>query len=243
MALTYLNRVYDCKENPSNLFYSSPLSYMLMVSLNANYEVHKNWRINSSLNYNHISNGGMKQPNLGMNFPTLSVGLDYVLHPMEKPFPKYEKKDSQSRKGLVYARLSGSIKTIESNDTAVGTVQKPVIGLEAGYLKPISKLNGLSAGIEIIYDGSWRELNSRWGADFDHRTFNVMIGHHFLLGKFNFGQQLGIYAYKNYPNTSSLFYQRYSLFYQFGKYLSLGFSLKSHIEVAEIMDVRVGITF
>lgn len=243
MALTYLNRVYDAVDNSENLFYSSPISYMLLVSLNANYEVHKNWRLNTSLNYNHISNGGMKQPNLGMNFPTLSVGVDYVLNPMEKSLPKYEKKETHSKRGLIYARFSGSIKTIESNDTVLGTVQKPVIGLEAGYLKPISKLNGLSAGIEIMSDGSWRELNSRWGADFDHRTFNVMIGHHFLLGKFNFGQQLGIYAYKNYPNTSSPFYQRYSLFYQMGKYLNLGFSLKAHVEVAEIMDVRIGMVF
>ncbi len=243
MALSYLNKPYDENSNPENLFYSSALSYMLNVSLHLNYKFNPNLILNGGLFYNHISNGGMKQPNLGMNFPTAALGLDYVFNPVRSDLNKYQKISEYNRELRYYTRLIASIKTVEAFDSSMSDVQRPVFGLEAGLIKPVSKLNALLIGCEYISDGSWKLRNQRWGEDFDHRTFNIMAGHGFLLGRFIFSQQLGLYAYKDYPNTSSIFYQRYALFYQLGKYLNLGFSMKTHLEVAEIMDVRIGTTF
>ncbi|MEQ8360023.1 MAG: acyloxyacyl hydrolase [Cytophagales bacterium] len=243
MALSYLNKPYDENSNPENLFYSSALSYMLNVSMHANYNLKPNLILNGGLFYNHISNGGMKQPNLGMNFPTIALGLDYVLKPLSSDLTKYQKPDEFNRELKYYMRMIASLKTIEAFDSNMSEVQRPVFGIEAGVIKPVSKLNALLIGCEYISDGSWKLRNKRWGEDFDHRTFNIMAGHGFLLGRFMFSQQLGLYAYKDYPNTSSIFYQRYALFYQLGNYLNIGFSMKTHLEVAEIMDVRIGTTF
>ena len=38
--------------------------------------------LTASGNYNHISNGGLKQPNKGINYPTLALGLDYIPNPI-----------------------------------------------------------------------------------------------------------------------------------------------------------------
>jgi hypothetical protein len=243
MGLTYLNRPFHPIQNPENLFYSSPISYMLLISLNGNYNLNDQWKLNAAIFYNHISNGGMRQPNLGMNFPSLSLGIDYVLNPSKSPLKKHQKEKRVSQEDFIYMKVSNSIKTVEANNNVNADVQKPVIGLEMGYLKPISTLNGFSAGFELIYDYSWKERNEQWNADFDYRTFNLLAGHNFLLGNFIFSQQLGYYLYKDYPNTDSRFYQRYGLYYKIGKYLNAGFSLKAHLEVAEIMDVRIGFQF
>lgn len=243
MALTYLNQTFDQKTNPQNLFYSSHLSYMINASLQANYKLKPELILNGGVFYNHISNGGMKQPNLGMNFPTLSLGLDYILNPVTKDLIKYQKSSDFDKSLKFYGRFIYSLKTIEAFDSTMSDVQKPVLGIELGAIKPVSKLNALLLGAEVISDGSWRLRNRRWAADFDHRTFNIMIGHGFLLGRFMFSQQLGIYAFKDYPNTSSIIFQRYGLFYQFDKFVNLGFSMKAHLEVAEIMDVRLGLKF
>ncbi len=243
MALSYLNKTYNQNTNPENLFYSSTISYMLNVALQANYKLKPQLTANAGIFYNHISNGGMKQPNLGMNFPTLSVGVDYILNPIDYKLPKYSKDANFNKDLRYYARVIGSLKTVESNDSAIADAQRPVIGVEVGLIKPFSKLNAVIIGSEFISDQSWKLRNERWNADFDHRTINLMLGHGFLLARFTFTQQMGIYVYKNYPNTSSLFFQRYALFYQMGNFMSLGFSMKAHMEIAEIMNIHAGIAF
>lgn len=243
MAISYLNRTYNEQTNPENLFYSSPISYMLLLSLNLNYKINDEFNLNTGVFYNHISNGGMRQPNLGMNFPTLSLGVDYIINPQKEKLVKYRKTDSLSKNNFFYFRIPFSIKTVDAMDTTFEEAQKAVSGIELGYQHQFTKLNAVILGMEVLYDGSWKERNERWNSNFDHRTINLLLGHSFVLGRFNFIQQLGFYAYKDFPNTNSRFYQRYALYYNLLDYLHLGFSLKSHLEVAEIMDVRIGVNF
>jgi hypothetical protein len=42
----------------------------LEVGLGLWIRVNDKWSINPSVNYQHISNGGMRQPNKGLNWPT-----------------------------------------------------------------------------------------------------------------------------------------------------------------------------
>lgn len=76
-GLTYLTDVYHATDNPTNLFFSSSLSGFLMVGFSAHYRIGSHWNANLGLHYNHISNGGLQQPNKGMNFPTLNFGMEY----------------------------------------------------------------------------------------------------------------------------------------------------------------------
>lgn len=242
-GLTYLNRVFDKEENPRNLFYSSHLSNIMLIALQANYQINKKWSANLGAQYNHISNGGIRQPNLGMNYPMVNLGVDYIINAPDE-IPDYKKKGFEDKKDNWYFRFSYSIKTIPSEDSLDSEPQRPVYGIEFGYLKRLSRLSAISLGTEILYDHSWRyRINSFGPNDFDYRTINFLIGHNFMMGKFIFNQQMGIYAYKNFPNGEGLFYQRFGLFYTIGNYLNLGFTMKSHLEVAEIMDVRLGVLF
>ena len=82
MGITYLDKVYDEITNPENLFYSSPISFILILHLKLNYAIGPSHKVYFSGNYNHISNRAVEKPNKVMNLPTLGLGLEYTLNPM-----------------------------------------------------------------------------------------------------------------------------------------------------------------
>ncbi len=241
MGLSYLTKVYDEQANPDNLFFSNQISGLLLVGLHASYELNPSWSLNSGVSYQHISNGGLRQPNKGMNFPTLTIGLDHVLRPYEGALPAYSipPTDKSIR---FFTKLIWTNKTVDADDEWP-EVQKNVVGLEAGVLKPISPNHGLSIGVEMLSDGAWEEQARRLNEDYSPLSGNVLIGHHFLIGRFSFSQQAGIYTLKKYPRTPASWYQRYGLDYMMTDHMQFGFTLKAHGHVAEIMDLRLGWVF
>lgn len=241
MGITYLDQVYDEITNPENLFYSSPISFILILQLKLNYKIDPHYTIYLSGNYNHISNAAVSKPNKGMNFPTLGAGLEYTIHPVA-----LEKKNVESeldrKQFFKYARVFWNIRTVPE------TIEYPekyeiMIGLEAGIMKRLSGINGLMTGFEYSYDGLFKEEIKRNDLDFTPHLFSLHLGHFFIFGKFTFTQQFAWYVYKSYPFNNHDFFQRYGIYWQFGKLINCGFSLKSHGHVAEYMDVRMGIVF
>ena len=69
-GISYHTKYYDKLENPSNLFFSTRFAFPLFIGARFKYRIADHTYITLSGCYNHISNGGFKQPNKGMNFPT-----------------------------------------------------------------------------------------------------------------------------------------------------------------------------
>ena len=240
MGVSYLDQVYDELTNPMNTFYSSPISFLLLANLEFLYHLSPNWGISLSANYNHISNGGISNPNKGMNFPTLSLGVDY--RPEAVTLVPREKVDFERWNFRTYGRL---FITRRGVDTSNGGDRKSVLlaGLSGGVQTQVSKLHALSTGLEIFWDevlavdGKKREIHKQpWVAGW-------ALGHHFMFGKFDFSQQLVYYLYKPYAFNDRLFYQRYELVYLFNQYLVGGVSLLAHGDTAQNIDLRVGFIF
>lgn len=241
MGITYLDQVYDEITNPENLFYSSPISFILILQLKLNYKINPHYSVYLSGNYNHISNAAVSKPNKGMNFPTVGIGLEYTIHPvtLEK---KDMKTDMDLDKLIKYARIFWNIRTVPETSEHPEKYEI-MIGLESGIMKRLSRINGLLTGIEYSYDGLFHEEIKRNDLNYTPHLFSPHLGHFFIFGKFTFTQQFAWYAYKSFPFNDHDFFQRYGIFWQFGKLINCGFSLKSHGHVAEYMDVRMGVSF
>jgi len=241
MGLTYLDRVYDEASNPSNLFYSSKISGLLLLNLSYNFIINDYYQLNFALNYNHISNAGAKMPNKGMNFPTASLGLDYILNP-RKLQPQEKNLGLRDKKFLKYSRMFWSIRSVEA-DSLNKRKNNLMIGVEAGIIKGLSNINGLLGGMEFSYDGSFQDLSNRMEQDYSPFIFSLHFGHAFVIGKITFTQQMAWYVYRPFPSASESFFQRYGIYYRIGNMVSVGFSLKAHGHVAEHMDMRIGVEF
>lgn len=239
-GITLLDQVYDEVENPDNTFYSSPLSFLILLNLNINYRLNDQYTVSFSGNYNHISNGGMKQPNKGMNFPTFGLGLVYSPKPYELTgFERtYEKKGDWQG----YARMFGTLPNVNATEE-FPDARKLLLGISGGALWYFSNFSALNMGIEAVRDESYKERAERANDDFDFHSIGLVIGNNFVFGKFTFNQQMGYYLYRPYPTENASFFQRYELLYLVGKRYQIGTSLKAHGHVAENLDLRFGVLF
>jgi hypothetical protein len=240
LGITYLNKIYDEDSNPENLFFSSPVSFIGLVNVSINYKLSPKWSFNFTGHYNHISNGGMKKPNKGMNFPTLSLGADYS--PSSFTLPFREKITLKKGKINGYTRLFATRPDVPATDE-LPAGRAWLLGISGGALLRVANFNALNLGVEVIRDNSLKEEGLRKDIDKDHHIIAIAAGHHLIFGQFDFNQQMAYYLYKPFPFTENKFYQRYELAYQLNEYLLAGISLKVHGHVAENFDVRIGYLF
>jgi len=233
-GLSYHNKIYDQIENPLNMFFSTKISVPLYVAARVKYRVSERTLLTLSGNYNHISNGGYKQPNKGMNFPTLALGIEHfqkippVLSNNYSSYPEI-------RKQGISINIQ-ALTTVRVINEEAGFPQKTcfVYGLHTRIAKPLGSIYGLNAGAELIGDGYIRETLKRDSIDLDYKRFAITAGQDFRFGKVIFTQYFGFYLYS--PNKARHnIYQKYELAYNISEHFYFGVYLKAHAQVAESM--------
>lgn len=237
VGATYLNKKFDNETNPTNVLFSTNLSFYLAISLNLNYHINNHYALNLSGHYNHISNGGQKQPNKGMNFPTFSIGIDRTFN-----YNTLTRKPDSLRYFDRSTRwYTGSFLSLRSSDSNAEASNHPLIGFLGGALIPLSRINGLNAGTELWYDFS--DERKAQNQQFNDSAFSSALtaGHQFSVGHFYFLQQFGFYITRPKNIQPKSIYQRYSFWYSIGKRkrITLGASLIAYGKVADHMDGRL----
>jgi hypothetical protein len=228
VGVSYLTEYFDAIENPDNIFFSSPISFLGFVSPKLEYRFSDAWSAHLSFAYNHISNGGQRQPNKGMNFPLLGLGINSYLQNPE--LPSHEKAPiSKNWVGYIDAGFTTS-------EVTGSSARKPVFGLAVGAYRSVSRINALGGGLDIVGDYAVsNESPALMPA--------VFVANHFLFGKFDFSQRMALYLHKPDNYQEAAFYQRYLLMYHAVRKVSLGVSMKAHGHVAEHMDLRIAYRF
>lgn len=239
-GVSILDQVYDEQSNPQNTFYSAPLSFLILLNLNLNYRLSDRYTISLSGHYNHISNGGMRQPNKGMNFPTFGFGVTYS--PDTYELTGYERENQKKGQWQGYARLFGTLPNVNATEIFPDE-RKLLLGISGGAQWYLTNFIALNLGLELVRDGSYKERAERDNDDFDFHSLGLVVGNNLVFGKFTFNQQMGYYLYRPYPTENSDFFQRYELLYLIGKRYQIGTSLKAHGHVADNLDLRFGILF
>ena len=77
IGLSYLTSPYDRIDNPGNQSYSGKIGGYLALGAGLTYFMSETITITPELLYQHISNGAIKLPNKGINWPTASIHLAY----------------------------------------------------------------------------------------------------------------------------------------------------------------------
>ena len=233
-GLSYHTKFYHREENPLNQFFSTPINFPLSVDLRFKYRVAGKTFFTISGCYHHISNGGFKQPNKGMNFPTLALGIEHFN--IEKPVLDhgYTPRVDAMMPGLFLSfQLFSALKILEETDEFP---EEPalVLGFNARLTRQVRTWYQLNFGTEMTSDGYINKLTAREGTDTDHRRVALTAGQDFLLGRVVFAQQLGLYIYSPYRARNNV-YQKYELGYKLTPSITAGVYLKAHMHVAEMM--------
>ncbi|MBV6439110.1 MAG: hypothetical protein DYG98_11255 [Haliscomenobacteraceae bacterium CHB4] len=241
LGLAYLTKVYDAETNPTNLFFSVPVSFPVMTNAYLHYKASPHWEVSLGFNYNHISNGGMKLPNKGMNFPTWNAGFNYYIEPATITRPLKNNNWKQQPRHFAYLLAVGTLKTATATDAFPENKIRWQLGAMALAGRRVGRLSGLAVGTEWIFDGYAQEILRRQNAEKSPWKGAVLAGHDLLINRVRFSIHLGAYVFNPSGDVDPV-YQRYGIFYRFGKHLMVGSTLKAHRHVADVFDMRVGWT-
>ena len=236
-GLSLDTRPYDEVSNPENLSYSFPVNGYLQLNLALHYRLSEKITMNLAANYNHISNGGFREPNKGINFPTAALGLDYTFKP--RPF---EDRMKHKYQGSKERRFDLAIASFPKRIFA-SPAYFAIFGVSAGVSQQVGRMSALTLDAEWIWDGSlkWR-MENQFDSDKDYQRGALLVGHEFLMGRFTFSQKAGIYFY-DHTHYNDPVYQRYGVNFHISERLFTGIHLKAHRHVADLIEMRLGWTF
>lgn len=241
-GLSYLTRIYDAQTNPSNTFFGSPISGLLALSVGAHHRITNHLHLSATFRYNHISNGGIRQPNRGMNFPTAGLGVVYTAHPIRFPNPARWPRPVVTRQFTGRITAFGSIRTLPSTTT---------LPEQAGWLWGVTATAGYRAtrfhaftgGLEFVNDGYIREQLRRGNLTVAHRQLGLLGGYEGWLGRYRFCMHVGWNLLQPDVWLGNRFFQRYQLLYTIRDRYQIGIGLRAKLNVAEGLDLRLGWQF
>jgi hypothetical protein len=239
-GLSYLTHPFDSIKNPGNQSYSTNLSAYLLVGAGFWVRLNRQWWLNASANYQHVSNGGLREPNKGINWPTAGLALSYqkTSRPFYTSVRTKEKfwKDHALRWN---ATLFGMARRSPHDG---GGRQLPLVGVAVQASKQVGRINALNLGLEVYRDEKLRVQLKKDSIEASSVKAGLLAGHTFLLGRFLFSQHLGIYLFDQTP-YHDLLYHRWGVQYALSRNTGTGFSLQAHRQVAEFVDLRFTYTF
>ncbi len=240
-GLAWLSNPYDPDHNSENMSYSTSVNMYTTVGLGLWWRLSDKWWINTSANYQHSSNGGMKQPNKGLNYPTAGLAVSYIPQPM--PYFSGERSKERYWKHQPVRWDLGLFGTAKRIQTDSGQSKRvPIVGIQLQAAKQVGRINALTAGIEVSGDRSVDMQLEKDSINASAIRAAVLGGHEFLLGKFLFSQRIGVYFFDQTPYFDAWFHC-WGINYRINKSLDVGLNLKAHKQVAEYFDFRIVYSF
>jgi hypothetical protein len=227
-GLSYATNPHDAATNPDNNSYSMYLNAYLGLGLGGNFSLSRHINAKVSAYYNHISNGGLKDPNKGINWPAITLQVFYVYNPYT---PSKENKSN-----IDYSQR------LLRKDVNFYLTQKNIYAIWGGgisFSRQFAGMNAWTFGGEFTVDHALEnKMEEDHATERDFVLGGLLAGHEFLMGCFNFSQQLGIYIFKAEDYFKPI-YQRYGLTYALTKSISMGVNLKAHGKEASFLDGRI----
>lgn len=252
LGISYLSRYFNAETNPTNQFVSLPVSTMIAARAALHYRLTPNWQSVLSVQFGHISNGGTKQPNNGLNLPTIGIGAVYS--PAQDELPAGFSRGTPIRFNRWFARATafGSIRIISRFDPYAGkdlfkdkeSIATKMWGADLVGGFRLSRQHALSVGVQYIADGYLKTLMQAQ-PDFQYRQASVLAGYEFWYGRFTVQAH---YAW-NFISPGFNFYvrhyhefQRYSLSYRLKSGLTFGVGVRADRETTKGFHLLTGWT-
>ena len=240
-GISYLNNPYDSISNPGNQSYSTYVSAYLSVGVGVWVRLSERWSLNPNVNYQHISNGGRREPNKGINWSTAGIAVSY--QPTSRPWYTGTRTTEKYWKNYSPRYDFALLGTLRNGYNEAGNRKRyPLVGLALQAGKQVGSLSMLTLGAEAYHDEELQDKLIRKGLDASAVKAGLLLGHEFLLGRFQFSQRLGVYVFDQTPYYDRIFH-RWGLQYRINRHFSTGFNFLAHRHVAEHVDLRLVYSF
>jgi Lipid A 3-O-deacylase (PagL). len=239
MGPGYIQKPYDINTNHKNVLIGSHLNIFLNLLWLNQFQLTQKASITAGISLSHFSNANTKLPNLGLNVPALSFGMNYKLNTKFKPDTSHSSNDIS--KNVFYIHTSVGLKQspwIESNDYAIEFLQ-------TGWKHALKTGDNYSFGIAVFHDPSQQHIyldtivtigntkHSPWNS-------GPYIAFEKRIGKFAVPVQLGAYVF--YSEVGQLF-QNIGIKYYLNRNWAFGGYLLAHWGKADFMHYGIEYIF
>ncbi|WP_051398070.1 acyloxyacyl hydrolase [Runella limosa] len=249
MGLSYVNRLYHPVRNPNRNF-SSHINGMTGIGVYGRKRISERLELVGmlALDYRHISNAGIRNPNQGINIPSIVAGIAYGPPTARLPESRWWRPASLDKRWFGRALLLTSVRVYAADDQYPETPRAMVgVNAYAGYR--FTQSHALSTGIEIIDDGYMREQMMRQNYKGTTQQATWLVGYELWQGRVSFTAHFGwnflrpgtvIFGRRGYRPAT---YEKYGLLYRFNNGLTAGVIVKAFGEDTKGFQLAVGGNF
>lgn len=235
-GLGYITRKFDIRGNRKNMVIGSHINGAMQLYFFAERQFGK-IDVDAGIGLTHFSNASFRVPNLGINMPSLYLGLGYSIDRKNKQFKALHVASSQS-----YYEVSALYGFKER------TVSRPVNfhikNIQIKRIIPSSSSRKWRLGVDIASDPTYTydEIKAEY---LDNpplsRTLEVGLsgGAEWTLGNMALLADLGFYVYQA-ENKKYLPYQRLGFRYNVNKHCFIQTTLRVSFGIADYMEWGVG---
>lgn len=234
----------------ANFNYGTHINSSLQLSLATSVNITNHLSAYIRGTFSHNSNAGFAIPNLGINYPSVGVGILY--HQVSNRLPNYKRiKDESWKKNNPIHYELGIFYTGKDGWTGLGSKYKKqlLIGANITASKRISNVSAVTLGLEGYYDGGIA-LTKRVINDPSRSYYaSVLIGNEFYLKRITLNTQVGVHFIKSTDYYNKIYlkgekeigplYQRFGISYQLDKRYKIGFNLLTRLNIADFFDFRL----
>ncbi len=248
-GLGYLTKVFDPDINNHNVAIGSHMNVSIGLSFDLKWRISETTQFFTGLSLRHFSNGSFSTPNLGINIPTLTLGIkkhlanrnvyqrEYVI--LDSSQITKNKKMHLPYHDLIFVAGIGTKEVYPAGGNKYGTYS-----MEFTYSYHNSHRSALLAGFDVIhnialYQHSIRYDSSFTGTQKDVTQYAINIGYAQVFDKFELFIQSGIYLVSK-AKKDGAYYQRLGGRYIFNQKWVAQFALKTHFAKADYFEIGLG---
>lgn len=227
LGLGWIEKVYDVNSNYQNLAVGSHLNANAQIKFEKTHVLNKKQNLKYAILLNHLSNGDLKNPNLGFNICQFQTSYSFGLkpHKIDTTLRHYVKK----KKYYFSIFNSSGFKESKINSERLNYINETSLQFEKNYgLK-----SSLITGFDFLYNSTLEHEKKI--------EFGLIIGYVLNVGKLRLGAQIGSHLYNKSENYRRI-YNKIMAQYQLTNYLSIRTNLRSHIFNADFMSIGIGYT-
>lgn len=241
-GFTFNWRSFDPITNQYNIALGAGRSFIIDAGANLSYALSPQLNIELGASLTHFSNGGIKQPNFGINTFAPKLLLSHHITAIQ-PRPKLAETSIHLPSNEYLLTFFGGSKNLIYDTISVELAEKwegvnfPVFGINAVYHRHLTYKTKLGFGLGFSYDGSLAaqitidegELEPIPTSFINKLQLSAFLSYELSINHLAILLEPSFYVYrKKTVNQSPIFHQRIGVKYYFFDHLSLGITLRSY---------------
>lgn len=247
-GIGYLTKTFDPDINNHNVAIGSKINISVGLSFDFKWRISNTLQFFTGFNLRHFSNGSFTTPNLGINIPTVSVGIKKSIHPhvyqreytiLDSSQFKNYKSFHQRFHDFIFVGGLGIKEIYPAGGKKYGTYS-----FEFTYAYHNAHRSALLVGTDVIhnvalYQHSILHDSTFTGTEKDITQYTFNFGYAQVFDKFELFLQTGFYLVSK-AKKDGAYYQRLGGRYIFNKKWVVQFALKTHFAKADYFEIGLG---